>query len=60
MKTTSTQRVATVRARKAAAGLVEIRGIYAIPDLHDDLKEMIKLYVDQRTAEPKPETTRKD
>ena len=43
MKTTSTQRVATVRARKAAAGLVEIRGIYAIPDLHDDLKEMIKL-----------------
>ena len=36
---TPAQRKATERARKAAAGLVEVRGIYAQPEKHAAIKQ---------------------
>lgn len=36
---TDAERKARERARKAAAGLTEVRGIYAPPDLHTAVKQ---------------------
>ena len=41
--TTSAPRVAAHRARKAAAGLAEVRGIWAPPEYHDVIRLMVKV-----------------
>lgn len=41
---TTAQRQEALRARRAAAGLTEVRGIYLLPALHPELKKLaIKL-----------------
>jgi len=42
-KPTSTERVAKFRARKAQAGEIEVRGIFARPELHAAIKAAAKL-----------------
>jgi hypothetical protein len=52
---TTTERVAALRARRAAEGLTEVRGIFLPPDLHASLKERAAKLLKQSAKQKRQE-----